>query len=311
MSDRVKDFSAEAPPDESWWSSILSDIEMRGATVAALSDDGEADLVTDWEWALRQYQSDQIVTFTVTGYNRGGLLVENAHVRGFVPISHLVGLPEKITPAQQKEILDVYLGRSLDLKIIECSPEIKRVVLSERAALSAPGQRLELFKSLTIGDCVHGRVSTVTKFGVFVDLGGVEGLIHISELSWGRVAHPSEILFPEDEIEVYILDLDVERCRVALSIKRLLPNPWDTADEQYQPGAVVDAVISNIVPYGAFARLETELDGLIHISEFEGNPKHPGEVVAKGQQVEVRILHIDTHRQQLGLRLHAVKDKPS
>jgi len=307
--DNLKDFSAQAPPDESWWSSILTDIEVRQPVITAIADDWQPLIVVDWDWALKQYQGDQIVALSVTGHNRGGLLVENKHIRGFVPISHLVNLPEKTPSSQHKNSLDAYLGRSLDLKIIECCSASERVVLSERAALSAPGQRLALFQSLTVGKRVRGCVSTVTKFGVFVDLGGVEGLIHISELSWGRVAHPSEILSPDDEIEVYILDLDIARCRIALSLKRLLPNPWDTAHEHCQPGAVVDAVITNIVAYGAFARLKAGLDGLIHISEFEGNLNYPGEVVSIGQQVEVLVLHIDINRQQLGLRLHGLKEK--
>ncbi|MEN8173060.1 MAG: S1 RNA-binding domain-containing protein [Chloroflexota bacterium] len=306
MSNKLKQAAAGSLPDESWWSSILTDGEAGGA---GLSTEDQYILVIDWDWVLKQYQDDQILVLTVTGHNRGGLLVENSHIRGFVPLSHLVDLPEKNPHTQFNHNLDAYLGRSLDLKIIECCAENERIVLSERAALSAPGQRLELLESLTTGSIVPGQVSTVTKFGAFVDLGGVEGLIHISELSWGRVAHPSEILSPGDQIEVYIVDLDIERCRVALSTKRLLPNPWDTVDEHYHPDAVVDAVITSIVGYGAFARLHAGLDGLIHISEFEGHPQHPGDVVTVGQQVEVRILHIDTNRQQLGLRLHTVKDE--
>ncbi len=302
-----KDFAAETPPDESWWSSILLDIEEQKFGDIAKNKAVKQPLTVDWDWAVIQYQQDQIIELTVTGRNRGGLLVENHHILGFVPVSHLVDLPKKLLPSQYKDILEPYLGRSIKLKIIECNIARERVVLSERAALSAPGRRLELLQKLSVGDLVRGRVTTVTKFGVFVDLGGVEGLIHISELSWGRVAHPGEILCPEEEVDVYILNLDSKRCRVALSVKRLLPNPWDTAHERYQLGSVIDAVITNIVPFGAFARLKGELDGLIHISELGGNLKHPGDVVSKGQHVEVAILHIDVNRQQLGLRLHAIK----
>lgn len=309
VQNKRKDFTAEALPDESWWSSILSDIEAQQIALAVESNYVEQPPGDDWDWAVKQYQQDQIVTLSVTGHNYGGLLVENKHVRGFVPVSHLVDVPEKSSLSQHNDILAAYLGRSLDLKIIECNAERERVVLSERAALSAPGRRLELLQSLAVGNCVRGRVTTVTKFGAFVDLGGVEGLIHISELSWGRVAHPAEILSLEDEVEVCVLSLDAKRCRVALSVKRLLPNPWDTVHERYQTGSVTDAVITNIVSYGAFARLNDGLDGLIHISEFEGNPQHPGDVVSNGQHVEVAILHMDTNRQQLGLRLHATKEE--
>ena len=301
--------TAESPPDESWWASILLDIEEQNIAETANNNLVDQHLIVNWDWAVNQYQQDQIIEFTVTGHNRGGLLVKNQHILGFVPLSHLVDLPNSHLPSQNNAILETYLGRSLKLKIIECSAESERIVLSERAALSAPGRRLELLQSLSIGDCVRGYVTTVTKFGVFVDLGGVEGLVHISELSWGRVTHPGEILSPGDEIDVYILKLDTQRCRVALSVKRLLPNPWNTVQENYQLGSIIDAVITKIVPFGAFARLKEGLDGLIHISEFQGNFKHPGNVVSKGQHVEVAILHIDVSKQQLGLRLRAIKDE--
>ena len=173
-------------------------------------------------------------------------------------------------------------------------------MLSERAALAAPGKRIELLNKLSNGSQVSGKVTTITKFGAFVDLGGIEGLIHISELSWGRVSHPSEVLSQGQEIDVQVLNLDHSRCRVALSLKRLRPNPWETAHIHYQIGSTTEATITNIVPYGAFARLEEGLDGLIHISEIPGDPE---EILHEGQRVKVSILHIDTTRQQLGLRL--------
>jgi len=131
-------------------------------------------------------------------------------------------------------------------------------------------------------------------------------LIHISELSWGRVSHPSEVLSPDQDIEVHVLNLDQERCRVALSLKRLHPNPWAEASQRYQPGDIAQAVITNIVPYGAFARLSEGLDGLIHVSEMGDNAGKPSEIFSEGQKIQVSILHIDTERQQLGLRLHSL-----
>ncbi|MBE9524565.1 MAG: S1 RNA-binding domain-containing protein, partial [Chloroflexi bacterium] len=179
MESILKVFTAETPPDESWWASILLDFEEQNIGYTANNNLVDQPHIVNWDWAVNQYQQDKIIEFTVTGHNRGGLLVKNKHILGFVPLSHLVDLPKKYLPSQHKAILETYLGRSLKLKIIECSTERERVVLSERAALSAPGMRLELLQSLTVGDCVRGRVTTVTKFGVFVDLGGVEGLIHI------------------------------------------------------------------------------------------------------------------------------------
>ncbi len=300
-------YAEGAPPDESWWSAVLADVEAQSEISGDTSDPSEGQLTQtiDWKWAEKLYSQDEIIELEVTGHNRGGLLVENERIKGFVPISHLVEISEETKEEKRKEILAAYVGRTLQLKVIECSPKRERVVLSERAAQAAPGQRLELLKKLTPGSQVNGRVTTITNFGAFVDLGGVEGLIHISELSWGRVTHPDEVLSPGEEIEVCVLNLDQERCRVALSLKRLQPNPWETAHMNYELGQITKATITNIVPYGAFARLEKGLDGLIHISEIEGNPESPHEVLSEGQQVQVTILHIDTARQQLGLRLHS------
>jgi len=300
-------FAEEAPPDESWWSAILADVEAHTETEQSTPDsiEDQAAPAIDWKWAEKLYKQDEIIELEITGHNRGGLLVEDQRIKGFVPISHLIEISEEASEEKRAEIMTTYIGRSLQLKVIECSPKRERVVLSERAAQAAPGQRLELLERLTTGAQISGRVTTITNFGVFVDLGGVEGLIHISELSWGRVTHPNDVLSPGEDIEVYILNLDQERCRVALSLKRLQPNPWDTAQTNYQPGQVAEATITNIVPYGAFARLEEGLDGLIHISEIQGDPD---EILFEGQQVKVSILHIDTARQQLGLRLHTGGD---
>ena len=261
----------------------------------------------DWEKAEILYTQDAIIELKATGFNRGGLLVEDIHIKGFVPISHLVKITEETADEKQKEILTSYVGQIIQLKVIDCSPKRERVVLSERAAQAAPGQRIELLNNLYEGQRVSGKVTTITKFGVFVDLGGIEGLIHISELSWGRVTHPSAVLSPGQEIDVQVMKLDLSRCRVALSLKRLKPNPWDSAHLNYQTGQVAKATITNLAPYGAFARLEEGLDGLIHISEIEGNPDSPAEILCEGQEVQVSILHIDTARQQLGLRLYTAK----
>lgn len=298
--------NAEAAPDESWWSAVLADVEIQNNSrdVPSSTADEPFGHPIDWTKAEELYKNDEIIELIVTGHNRGGLLVEDANFKGFVPISHLTEIKETTVEEKQKNILESYVGQILNLKVIECSPKRERVVLSERAALAAPGQRIELLNQLDKGTRISGKVTTITNFGVFVDLGGVEGLVHISELSWGRVTHPSDVLSQGQEIEVYVLKLDHDRCRVALSLKRLHPNPWDTAHLTYQIGQVTKATITNIVSYGAFARLEEGVDGLIHISEIEGNPETPGEIIEEGQQVNVSILHIDTTRQQLGLRLH-------
>jgi small subunit ribosomal protein S1 len=259
-------------------------------------------LVSNWEQVKEMYMRDQIVSLCVTGHNRGGLLVEGNGLYGFVPFSHLVGLSER----EEKRDLDLssYIVRSLSLKVIECVPEDERVVFSERAALSQPGKRAELFSALQPGQNVKGTVTNITDFGVFVDLGGVEGLIHISELSWGRVSHPSHIVKMGSVIDVQVLDLAPERCRVALSLKRLQSNPWQSAAVDFPKGCVKPATITSVLSFGAFARLDAGVEGLIHASEIptaEGKPLK--EVLSEGQAVQVRVLHLDPTHQRMGLSM--------
>ena len=153
------------------------------------------------------------------------------------------------------------------------------------------------------GQCVSGTVTNITDFGVFVDLGGVEGLVHVSEISWGRVRHPRDVVELGETVQVYVIHVDRDKARVALSLKRLCANPWETAEQRYQPGQMMEAVVTSIVPFGAFARLEEGLDGLIHISEIcpEENLPNPTDVLHEGQLVHVRVLHVDGAKQRLGL----------
>jgi len=314
--------------DEGWWSSVLAE-EGRNSThplprSAGNRSEGRNDAspsqckaeaydpvdrkpIANWDQVKDMYMRDQIIALSVTGHNRGGLLVEGNGLCGFVPFSHLVGLADKAENINRDHDLEAYVGRSLSLKVIECVPEDERVVFSERAAQSEPGKRSELFNALQAGQRVKGVVTNITDFGVFVDLGGVEGLIHISELSWGRVLHPSHIVKMGSAVDVQVLDLAPERCRVALSLKRLLPNPWQNAAVEFPKGCVKPATITSVLSFGAFARLDAGVEGLIHASEIpieEGRSLK--EILSEGQSVQVRVLHLDIARQRMGLsmRLH-------
>lgn len=256
----------------------------------------------NWSHATDIFKQDEIVTLTVTSYNRGGLLVEASHLQGFVPYSHLVDMNCQ-SEQEHDRFLAEYVGRDLRLKIIECVPEEGRIIFSERAARADAGRRTQLFSSLKVGDLVLGEVTNITDFGVFIDLGGVEGLVHISELSWGRVNHPSNIVRLGQKIEVQVLEILPERCRIALSLKRLKPNPWETAPQRYAINCIVPAVISAVVSFGIFARLEEGLEGLAHISEMEPEGIVVKDVFSEGQQINVRVLHIDPQHQRLGLSL--------
>ncbi len=301
--------------DEGWWEAVLAEEGQRGSRPSGRSQghaEGrpatrgpEAPRVTvNWARIKELYSQDQIVSLRVAACNRGGLLVEGDELYGFVPFSHLVDIAGQVESMERTRFMETYMGRTLRLKVIECVPEDGRIVFSERAAQSEPGKRAELFHSLHAGEHVLGRVTNITDFGVFVDLGGVEGLIHISELSWGRVIHPSQIVEMGQQVEVEVLDLSPERCRVALSLKRLQPNPWIAIGSDLTAAHAVHAVITSVLSYGAFARLDCGVEGLIHASEIplaEGQSVR--EVLQEGQAVEVRVMHVDAARQRMGLSL--------
>jgi small subunit ribosomal protein S1 len=300
------------PLDESWWAALLAEEEKTSlkAETPAKVEAGANSLQAkvNWDQARKIYDSDETVTLEVVDYNRGGLLVDGSELHGFVPISHLVDIicdPGEQAEEEREEILSGYLAASLRLKVIECDPDRGRVVFSERAALFEPGRRMQLLENLQPAQRITGTVTNVTDFGVFVDLGGLEGLIHVSELSWGRVRHPGEVVNVGDQVEVHVISIDQRRQRVALSLKRMCPNPWDTAEVRYFSGQEVVAVITSVMPFGAFARLEEGLDGLIHVSEMGdgGELVKPRDVVVEGQQVQVRVLHVDSNKQRLGLSL--------
>ena len=261
----------------------------------------------DWAWAKVLYEEDDTIDLSVIGYNRGGLLVEAKSLRGFIPVSHLVAVQPFNDDETKNEQLSALVGQELCLKVIEYDHDRGRLVFSERAALAGPGTRTELLASLHPGDQIEGTVTNITRFGVFVDLGGVEGLIHVSELSWGRVRHPADVVSCNQELGVQVLSIDRDQGRVALSLKELLPDPWATVEDRFEIDQIVDGVVTNVVKFGAFVGIEDGLEGLIHVSELgDGNLLHPRNVLCEGEQVRVRIIHIDAEERRLGLSLRQV-----
>jgi small subunit ribosomal protein S1 len=301
--------------DESWWQAVLAE---EGSNDGPRSGhqprprihgdhraDGAAHTSPNWEHVQELFRNDEIVELRVAGCNKGGLLVEAEDLSGFVPFSHLIEIADLAATVDRARLLEQYVGRTLRLKIIECIPVDGRIVFSERAAQAEPGRRAELFRSLRAGEQIGGTITNITDFGVFVDLGGVEGLIHISELSWGRVAHPNQHVQVGEHVKVEVLDLSPERCRVALSLKRLLPNPWKEIERSLRTSPSVRAVITSVLSYGAFARLEQGVEGLIHVSEMplaEGQSVR--EFLHEGQPVDVRVLHVDAANQRMGLSMN-------
>jgi len=265
----------------------------------------------DEAWAKAQecFSEGRSITCLVTGWNRGGLLVRWDELQGFVPASQMKEVLAFESDADREAQLMRRVGEELQLRVIELDPSRNRLVLSERALIWDAQDGDRLLEVLQQGDIRHGRVSNLCNFGAFVDLGGVDGLIHISELAWRRVAHPSEVLEVGQELDVYVLDVDKNRRRIALSLKRLKEDPWLTVEQDYHVGQIVQGTITNVVSFGAFARIEDGLEGLIHISELgEGNFFHPRNVVQEGDVVSLRILRVDSSSHRIGLSLRQASD---
>lgn len=295
--------------DEGWWNSVLNDEQIKTEpTKESIEPLNEYDINmmhVDWDYAQQCYESDSIVEMNVYGYNRGGLLVEGKHIQGFVPVSHLIRVTTAESESGAYDVLASYMNQPLQLKVIECTPQQKRIVFSERAALAGAGKRNDLFAAIQIGDLLQGKVTNITEFGVFVDLGGVEGLIHISELSWGRVLQATDHVHIGDVIQVKVLQINEFNNRIALSVKQLQPNPWVAIQQRYHIGDHTRAIITSITHFGAFARLPEGIEGLIHISTLPKGEEQINlhQLFRTGQPVTVKILHIDCDRHRLGLGL--------
>lgn len=265
----------------------------------------------DWQTAHELHSSQDTYQGQVVGFNKGGLLVRVGRLRGFVPVSQLGTGRQVGRPDTSADYLRKMVGETLYLKAIEVDRERNRLILSERAAAKEirEAQRSNLLRDLQEGDIREGKVVNLTDFGAFVDIGGIEGLIHLSELSWKRVVNPAEILKLGDQVTVYVLSVERDRQRIALSMKRLENDVWHTIDEVYRVGQLVEATITKLTKFGAFARLTDgyQLEGLIHISELaEGHVNHPRDAVKPGQLVTLRIIRIDQDQRQLGLSIRQV-----
>ncbi len=264
----------------------------------------------DWRKAEKLFEEGSVYEGTVSGHNKGGLLVYYGQIRGFVPASQISGLSRRSGHEERMEMLSSMEGRELLLKVIEVDRQRRRLIFSERAASREwrDQRKEELLDQLQEGDIRTGAVRNLCDFGAFVDLGGADGLIHISELSWRRVKHARDVLKVGEEVEVYVLRVDRDRKRIGLSLKRLQPDPWQVVEEKYDVGQIVRGVITNITDFGAFARIEDGIEGLIHVSELSDGDFAPRDLVREGEDLYVKVLSIDSTRQRMGLSL---KQAPS
>jgi small subunit ribosomal protein S1 len=266
----------------------------------------------DWVDAEAYLKSGETYESKITGHNKGGLLVRFGKVRGFVPASQISPDRRRRAAGEGPENNWAELvGEPITVKVIEVDRGRNRLILSERAAYREirAARKSGLLDQLAVGQVILGRVVRLTDFGAFVDIGGIDGLVHLSELSWKHVAHPKEVLRTGQEIEVEVINVDRERQRIGLSYKKRLPDPWDVLSKDYHAGQLVQVTVTKLTNFGAFARLvdRPEIEGLIHISELsERRVKHPREVVAEGDVLTVRILRIEPDSRRLGLSLKQV-----
>ncbi len=263
----------------------------------------------DWIEAEELMKTGDIFEGEVIGYNKGGAIVPYGRLRGFIPASHLAVLTRGLNDRQRQQKLAKLRGTKIPLKVIEVDRQRRRLVFSQRDAQKEWDelQKGELLDRLQEGDTLHGRVSGLRDFGIFVDLGGVDGLVHISELAWHRIDHPREVVKVGDEIDVYVMKIDRDDQRISLSRKKMLPNPWDTVEQRYHINQLVEGCITRIVDYGAFAEIEPGVEGLLHLSQLSrGQVENAGEVVKEGEVHLLRVVSIEKDRQRIGLSLRQV-----
>ena len=279
-----------------------------------------AGLERKWRAMQERFDAGEIVEARVIDHNKGGLIVDLG-VRGFVPISQIVDFPRRPRDEQPRdaaqeiaEKLQPFVGRTLRLKILEVNRKANRLILSEKVALyeERREKRDELFSSLQVGQRVQGTVRSIAPFGVFVDLGGIDGLVHKSELSWNKVNNPETAYAIGDEVEAEVIDINHERGRISLSIRRLQPDPWQESVAKYTIGDVISGTVTKLVNFGAFVRVEEGLEGLIHISELSNQRvAHPGDVVKEGDELKLKIISLDSERHRLGLSLKQADERPT
>ncbi|QLL70111.1 30S ribosomal protein S1 [Lactobacillus sp. 3B(2020)] len=257
-----------------------------------------------WNEIQKKFEAGETITAKVTQAVKGGLVVD-AGVRGFVPASMITD--------HYVEDLKQFVGQELEFKIIEIEPSENRLILSHKEIVKAQHEAVakKIFSELAAGDVVEGKVARMTNFGAFIDLGGVDGLVHVSEISYDHVDKPSDVLSVGQDVKVKVLSVDPERERISLSIKQTLPGPWDDIEEKAAEGTVLEGTVKRLTSFGAFVEVFPGVEGLVHISQI--SHKHiatPADVLKPGQEVKVKVINVDPAQQRLGLSIKALEEKP-
>ncbi len=272
----------------------------------------QARMEEDWLKAEEMLKSRALYEAEVAGYNRGGLTVRFGRIRGFVPLSHIVGLPLGLKDSERRDRLAAMVGQEIGLRVIEVDRARRRLIFSQRQAQRA-WQRVRkqrLLDELAPGQRRRGRISSLTDFGAFVDLGGVDGLVHVSEMAWQRVDTPSQLVRVGDEVEVIVLEVDRERERIGLSIKQAQEDPWTRIESKYKVNQLVEGRVTRVADIGAFVEIEPGIEGLLHVSELVGAPNVTPQQVLKPGQVELlKILRIEPSRRRIGLSARRVRQE--
>ncbi len=284
---------------------MLRELENDKTGMVVLSKKAADDKIR-WEKILERYVEGCVVTGTVKSAVRGGLLVQIDDVEAFLPGSQV-----EVAPVKE---LEPYVGQTFDFKVIKISNERRNLIVSRRELIEGTmaEKKAELMASLQKGEIRKGRVKNITDFGAFVDLDGLDGLLHITDMSWARVKHPSEILKVGQELDVMVLDVDRDRERVSLGLKQIQPNPWDAIQEQFPVGSRVSGKVVNLAPYGAFVEIAPGIEGLVHISEFSWTKRvaRASDMLSIGDEVQVVVLSIDLENQKIALGIRQTQENP-
>lgn len=263
----------------------------------------------DWVRAEVIKEADETFVGEVAAANKGGIIVPFGNLRGFIPASHVVDMPRGLNDDDRIKYLNNTVGTEITLKVIEVNRKRRRLVFSQRLAEreNRQARKEELLEKLEEGNVRKGTVSGLCDFGAFVDLGGADGLIHISELAWHRVSHPEEVVEVGQKVDVYILHLDESGKRIGLSLKRLQKNPWEQVEENYHIGQLVEGTVSRVEPFGAFISMDPGIEALLHVSQMSDEENvDTRSVCYEGERIMTRIISIEANKQRLGLSLKEV-----
>ena len=263
-----------------------------------------------WENVERMLEEQEVIESKITGFNKGGLIVSVGGLRGFVPASQVSAMRRSISTGETPEQRwGKMVNEPIAVRIVEVDRERRRLILSERAASAESRQSLKerVISELEIGRTYTGRVTSLADFGAFVNINGADGLVHLSELSWERIQHPSEVLEVGQEVKVKVINVDKDKKRIGLSMRQIDEDPWKSKIKKFSVGQLIEGVVTRLTKFGAFARIEGDLEGLIHISEIADHRiEHPKEVLHEGDVKTLRIIRIDPDQHRIGLSLRKV-----